>query len=167
MLVVNRDRAAGGVRRGGEAVQPQAVVSDVDAPHLRTRMSMGCTIKGIVVGLSIAAGCIGGASAQPADASRFVGLWCSGTLHHLDSGSIELAIATVNDGVAFGTYAWRGPDPVGVSIQGNITAGTLKIVVDWTVSLDLALRGGELHGTFSNHRLGRKWDLTLARRDAC
>ncbi|HEX2886001.1 hypothetical protein [Vineibacter terrae] len=167
MLVVDRDRAAGEVRQGGDAVQPRAVASGLDALPLRARMWAGSTIKGIVLGLSIAAGCIGGVSAQPADASRFVGLWCSGTLHHLDSGSIVLAIATVTDGVAFGTYAWRGPDPVEVSIEGNIAAGTLKIVVDWTVSLDLAMRDEKLHGTFSNHRLGRTWALTLARREAC
>jgi hypothetical protein len=122
-------------------------------------------MKRVVLGIVAAAGCTGGASAQSADA--FVGLWCSGTLHHMGSGSIELAIPTVNDGVAFGTYSWRGPDPIAVSIQGDIAGGLLKVVVDVTVSLDLALRNGRLHGTLSNHRQGRTWEVTLMKREAC
>jgi hypothetical protein len=94
-----------------------------------------------------------------------VGLWCSGTLHHLGAGSIVLAIPTANDGVAFGTYAWRGPDPVDVSIQGDIAGGVLKIAVDLTVSLELAIRGGQLHGTLS--RAGRRWNIVLTKREAC
>jgi hypothetical protein len=124
-------------------------------------------MKGVILGVSIAVGGIGSAAAQSPDPSSFVGVWCSGTLHHLDSASIELTIASVNDGVAFGTYVMRGPGVIDVSITGTVAGESLKIAVDLNVSLELALRNSRLDGTFSNHRVGKRWGVTLTKKVVC
>ena len=133
----------------------------------RGRVQGETTMKRATLGILIAVGCTGGAAAQSTDPSHFVGLWCSGAVHALDSGSIALSIATVNDGVAFGTYMWRGPSPIDVSIQGTVAGAALKITVDVAVSLDVALREGKLHGTLANHHAGRRWDVILTKRAVC
>jgi hypothetical protein len=124
-------------------------------------------MKRVIAGIAIATGCIGGAAAQSTDPSDFVGLWCSGTLHAVGPGSIELTVASVNAGMAFGTYIWKGSDALSAAIQGNVAGDVLTVDVFPNVSLRLPLRNGRLVGTLTNHRVRRTWEVTLTRRESC
>ena len=124
-------------------------------------------MKRLLLGVSTAVGFMASAPAQSADPSSFVGVWCSGTLYHFDSRSIELTIATVNDGVAFGQYVLRGPGRIDTSISGTVSGSDLSVVVDVDVSLHLALRDGKLDGTLSDKGAGRRWNVTLTKKVVC
>ncbi|QQS11568.1 MAG: hypothetical protein IPK81_18645 [Rhodospirillales bacterium] len=124
-------------------------------------------MRSLMLGVALAAATVGGAAAQAPDPSSLVGLWCGGAIHHRDAGSIELAIATVNDGVAFGTYTWRGSAPMQMSLNGTLTGSGLKVTLEDGTVLELALKHDKLDGLLVNRDAGRRWDVSLAKRMAC